>query len=445
MREYKKIISPKNGFPKASSILIRPEKIHVLKNIKHPLIARGSGSNPTDGSLHENHHVLLMERFNRFLDFNDQTGVLRAESGVTIGEIHQTFIPRGWFLPVFSRSLQSTLGGCVATDTRSCNHHLEGSFSQHVESIEILLGTRESVRCSQKEEQDIFRATVGSMGLTGIIKELDVRLKPIETAYIAGKRSMVSNFDQLFEKLLEVAKEEQYVHAWVDCFSNGRGVVFGGHHASLHELPKKIEEPLKASFNKLKKHSLSLPAGLIHTKAKKLFHSLCYHLQSRMPTDFVSSISDFFFTPRIDYWSSKKGSISYEFFIPKQTAHAAMTQVIDAMAQSNLCPSGGYLQVCGKASDGFFSFAREGYSFEFSLPFKDDSLFHFLNKIDKIVMEHAGQVNIAKDIRLSPQHFQSMYTQLTKWQAIKRSIDPENFFQSNLSKRLAITERETLL
>lgn len=442
MRQHKQLLSSYNDYPRVSSIVMRPEKYSHLKSLPGPVIARGSGTHPTDGAIHENQHVVLMERLNRFLSFDEERAILQAEAGVTVGEILRFFVPRGWFLPVLPTSSKSTLGGCVATDIHGKNHHHEGGFSKHVHSIELISFDGTAKKCSSKEEKDLFFATIGGMGLTGVISEVSLKMIHVETAYMVGKRQLAQNFDQLFQTFQEAAAVGRYAYAWVDCLANGKGLVVHANHASLQQLPQHIEEPLNMVGKSRCCPSLCLPNWVIHPTTRRALNRLYYQYQSRRSSDFLIDCSTFFFPSQQERWRSKKGAVAYEFFVPKQSAYKAILKVIEALSKSGFSASSAFLQVCGKGSEGYLSFAKEGFAFQFSLPLTQDSPFAFLNQLDQIVLEHGGHVCLAKDVRLQPHTFRSMYPQLHKWQNIKASCDPRMHFASNLSKRLELGNKQ---
>jgi decaprenylphospho-beta-D-ribofuranose 2-oxidase len=225
------LITPISGwgrYPVQSCELQRPERYADLRpDDSVSLIPRGQGRSYGDAALNENGQVLLTERVNRLLEFDLESGILRAEAGVTLAEILNVVIPKGWFLPVTPGTKFVSLGGCVAADVHGKNHHHEGSFGAHVLVLELILADGSRVACSATKNPQLFWATVGGMGLTGIIGEVTLQLVPISSAYMMVRHHVAVDLEQLFEHLQNPAQDDRYTVAWIDSLASGKiwGVV----------------------------------------------------------------------------------------------------------------------------------------------------------------------------------------------------------------------------
>lgn len=271
-------------YPSTYSYLSRPERVQDFQALEFPLIARGYGKSYGDASLNTERDVVLMERMNCFLSFDEQSGILKAEAGVSLDKILRTFIPRGWFIPVTPGTKYATLGGCFAADVYGKNHHVDGTFSQYVKEIELLLPDGSMLVCSPESNPDLFWATAGGMGLTGIITKLTLQLMTIETAYMTVKHYQAKNLGEVLGILDDPKKQDKYSVAWIDCQAKGeffgRGVVMNGHHSIHEELPNHIDNPFKINARK----QISLPSygpgWLLNSWSIKAFNSLYYRSQS---------------------------------------------------------------------------------------------------------------------------------------------------------------------
>ncbi|HEY9844609.1 MAG TPA: FAD-binding oxidoreductase, partial [Candidatus Caenarcaniphilales bacterium] len=240
--------SPLSGwgrYPVVKSYLQRPEKVSsftkTIEELKdRTVLARGAGRSYGDAALNPEGHTILTERLNRMLAFNEQTGILYCEAGVTIAEILEVFVPRGWFPWITPGTKFVTLGGAVAFDVHGKNHHQDGSFSRCVHQLKLMLASGETLCCSRHENSAVFWATVGGMGLTGIITEVELALRPIQTAYVNCHNIRAKNLDEALALFEQYEPQYQYSVAWIDCLASGRelgrSILMFGNHAAIADL-----------------------------------------------------------------------------------------------------------------------------------------------------------------------------------------------------------------
>ena len=244
--------------------LERPERYADLRPDADSVIARGQGRSYGDAALNENGRVLLTERVNRLLEFDAEKGILRAEAGATLAEILEVIAPKGWFLPVTPGTKFVSLGGCVAADVHGKNHHHEGSFGDHVLAIELILADGSHVACSPSENAELFWATVGGMGLTGIIGEVTLKLIPIQSAHMMVRHHAADDLEQLFQHLQNPAMDDRYTVAWIDSLATGknlgRGIAMCGHHAAAQELPADFGDALASKPERNRSVPFDFPA-----------------------------------------------------------------------------------------------------------------------------------------------------------------------------------------
>jgi len=447
MATLTKAISGWGRYPVQSCELERPERYSDLSPSTTSVIARGQGRSYGDAALNENRRVVLTERVNRFLDLDPSKGILRAEAGVTLAEILDVIVPEGWFLPVTPGTKFVSLGGCIAADVHGKNHHHEGSFGAHVLAIELILADSRRVTCSATEQPDTFWATVGGMGLTGIIGEVTLQLIPIQSAYVKVQHHPAQNLEQLFQQLQDPAIDDRYSVAWIDCLATGsslgRGVVMCGHHATTEELPAGIA-PFTVEHKRKRSIPFDLPAWALNPFSVGAFNAIYYRQEGGKQAPFLSGYDSFFYPlDAISDWNrlyGKQGFVQYQCVIPDQTAFEGIKTLLTVLSSSRRASFLAVLKRFGAQGSGMLSFPMAGYTLALDLPVRDAALFTMLEKLDQIVIQHGGRVYLAKDARLSAASFQAMYPRYRAWRQIKNGIDPTNRFSSSLSRRLKIGE-----
>jgi len=436
-------------YPRGRSTVVCPDHTsEVVPPIDGPVIARGQGRSYGDAALSSEGIVMLTERLSRFISFDEQNGLLTAQAGTTLAEVIDEFLPRGWFPAVVPGTKVVSLGGCVAADIHGKNHHRDGAFGAQVKEIEIVLADRSRLRCSPESEAQLFWSTVGGMGLTGLITEVALQLIPVTSSYLVVQHHQARDLDQSFAMLAESAWDDHYTVVWLDCLARGRklgrGVLMRGHHASPQALPPRLHyRPFTAPA---RPHNLSFdfPSWVLNSFTVGAFNDFYYWLQSRRRRPFIADFDSFFFPlDRIKNWNrayGKRGFVQYQCLLPAATAHRGVKVLLEALAASNQPSFLSVLKRFGPAGRGLLSFPSEGYTLTLDLPVGDPDLFPFLDQLDEIVLKHSGRVYLAKDARLRAKTFRAMYPRLNEWLAVKRAVDPENRFESDLSRRLEITE-----
>lgn len=434
-------------YPVVKSYLQRPEKMAsintIVQNSKFTsVLARGLGRSYGDASLNSQGTTLLTQRLNRMLSFDEETGVLCCEAGVSIAEILEVFVPRGWFPPVTPGTKFVTVGGAVASDVHGKNHHLDGSFSNHINFIRLTLASGETVQCSREENSDLFWATVGGMGLTGIIQEVSFSLRPIETAHIKSHNIKAKNLAETFALFDEFEPQYQYSVAWIDCLASGeslgRSILMLGNHAEIGDFTSEQQKPLHLQSKSKLKIPFDFPATLLNRYTMGAFNSLYYAKQS---SPSVKSITDYdsFFYPldSIQDWNKlygKRGFIQYQCVFPTDVSQEALTKVLQMCSQQGW---GSFLAVLKRfgSQSGWLSFPMPGYTLTLDMAVKP-GLWEFLNLLDEVVIHYGGRVYLAKDARLSGDSFRKMYPKFSQWLEVKSQVDPDNRFSSALSQRL---------
>lgn len=443
-----KIISGWGRYPVAESILTRPEQMQQARIPGEGcLICRGQGRSYGDAAISSQGRVMLTERLNRFLAFDSATGMLTAEAGVTLAEILETFVPRGWFPPVTPGTQYVSLGGAVAADVHGKNHHHEGAFAAHVTELELILADGRRQRCSPDQNEALFWATVGGMGLTGIITEVSFRLMPIETAAIMARNYTAPDLETIFKWLEDTEHDDQYSVAWLDCAGRsrplGRGVLMVGHHAVRDELPGDWKEPLSFQPKQPKNVPFDLPAFILNRVTVAAFNERYYRRQGRKKGPFVSDYSEFFYPlDTLAHWNrlyGKRGFLQYQVAIPESRAYDGIRCLLERLARSRQTSFLAVLKRLGSGNAAPLSFPLAGYTLALDLPMRGEKVLNLLQQLDEMVVNYGGRVYLAKDARLNPESLRAMYPRLGEWQQVKQAVDPEGRFQSDLSRRLHLT------
>ena len=448
------LLSGWGRYPVETCELERPERYADLRPTTDTVIARGQGRSYGDASLNEYGRVILTERINRMLELDVKQGILRAEAGTTLAEILPVIVKQGWFLPVTPGTKFVSLGGCIAADVHGKNHHHEGSFGDHVLGFELIMADGSQKTCSAKENADIFWATVGGMGLTGIIGEVTLKLIPVETSQMMVSHHAAKNLVHLFQLLQDPALDDRYSVAWIDCLASGenlgRGIAMFGHHASETEYAEyensrfrnACTTPLESKPKRARSLPFNFPAFILNPLSIGLFNKLYYYKEGKKKTPFISDYDTYFYPlDAIGHWNrmyGKRGFVQYQCVIPDKTALEGISNLLNVLSVSRRSSFLAVLKRFGAQGKGMLSFPHSGYTLALDLPIRDKGLFSLLDKLDHIVLKHGGRVYLAKDARLSAESFLTMYPRNNEWSKIKNAIDPKHRFSSSLSRRLNI-------
>ena len=374
------------------------------------MIVRGQGRSYNSAAMSAEGLVMLSERLDRVIAFDENTGVLRAEAGTTLAKVLDEFVPRGWFPPVTPGTKFVSLGGCVAADVHGKNHHRDGAFGAHLADLEIVLADGSRRRCSPQQDAELFWATVGGMGLTGIISEVSVQLRPIETAHIVVEHRQASDLDELLTMLEDESLDDHYSVAWIDCLarrrSMGRGILMRGHHAEVAALQGQVEDPLRLKLRRRFNLGFDLPSGLLNSLSGAVFNHLYYWSQGRRETPFITDYESFFYPlDSVGNWNrmyGPRGFVQYQCVFPPATARRGLRILLEQLAHSGRGSFLGVLKRFGPEGAGLLSFPMEGYTLAIDLPVTNPELFTFLDRLDEIVMEHGGRVYWRRTRVLSP-------------------------------------------
>lgn len=441
----KKCQSSFNGYPiEPPDSVTRPESYKELKPGQLISIARGSGGSYGDAALNAQGEIVLTNRLDRFLEFDVRKGILSVESGISLAKILALIVKQGWFLPVMPGTAEVSLGGCIATDVHGKNHYYAGSLGQHVLSLQLITATGSKINCSPKIIPELFWATIGGMGLTGIIGVVTLQLKRIETAYMKVEHQVTNNLKQILESLSQ-DDEFEYSVAWLDSLNTSffHGVIMKAKHADLLEFPTDQETQV---FSTPKYSSLYCPYFLSYSILQplwvKLFNKGYYYHLAKKDQAFLLPYHDYFFPlDRIKNWPrlyGKKGFIQYQCAIPEKFAYSAIKDILETLHKHKHPIYLAVLKRFGLENLAPLSFPLSGFTLALDIPIRSEKLFSCLDILDSIVISSGGRIYLAKDARLKSKTFREMYKRYPEWLVVKQHWDPHNRFSSSLSRRLNI-------
>lgn len=408
-------------------------------------IARGLGRSYGDSSLNSESGVIVQTLQDRFLSFDEATGVVECESGVSLAEIIDTFLPRGWFLPTTPGTKFVTVGGAIAADVHGKNHHRDGSFGNFVEELQLLTAAGEVLICSPQSNSEVFWATVGGMGLTGIILRAKIRLMRVASAYYHVTFRRTANLDETLACFEKLEDSFRYTVAWIDCLASGkslgRSVIMLANDATVEELPRKLRaKPLQPANRREKAVPFSLPNFTLNKLSVKAFNALYYgvHGDGEKYLDYNS-----FFYPldSIRHWNriyGRRGFVQYQALFPRETSQRGLAELLETLTSFGRASFLAVLKGCGAAGDGMLSYLYPGHTLAVDLPYTGDDLKQVLAKLDQILLRHGGRLYMAKDTLTSAETFAQMYPRLEEFKALKRKIDPNCRFASSQARRLGL-------
>ena len=420
----------------------RQDAAAVPANVAEPLLARGNGRSYGDASLGSG-LTLETRKTDRVLSFSPETGLLRCEGGLLLADLIKIFAPRGFFVPVTPGTQFVTVGGMIAADVHGKNHHGAGSFCDHVESFDLSLGDGRIVLCSSSVNADLFAATCGGMGLTGIILSATVRLQRIESAFIRQTTQRARSLDEAMA-MLEAAHASTYAVAWIDCLATGaslgRSAIFLGEHVAAADLPSGLRQaPLVSPVRPTRRVPMDLPRFALNTLSVRLFNAAYYRTQA--PRTALVDLDRYFYPlDALLEWNriyGRRGFVQYQCVLPPEKSRAGLTALLTEISRRGTASFLAVLKAMGRQSFGLLSFPMPGYTLALDFP-TSAATFALLADLDAIVLAHGGRLYLAKDARMSPGLLEAGYPGLAEFRRVRRAWGLTDRFRSLLSDRLSL-------
>lgn len=410
-----------------------------FQEFRQSVLPFGQGRSYGDVCLNDGGILLDTGSLSHFISFDETSGLIRCEAGITLADILSIAVPRGWFLPVTPGTKFVSVGGAIANDVHGKNHHRVGTFGMHVTQFELFRSREERVICSPTQNTDLFRATIGGLGLTGLILWAEIQLRPISSTLIRTERIRFDNLKEFFEIARISDQSYTYTVAWIDCLAKnrhlGRGIFTRGNHLE-DENPRSI--PLRP------RRTLTIPFDaphlLLNRFAMKAFNLAYYHLQFPKRKEDIVHYEPFFYPlDAIHSWNrlyGSRGFLQYQCVVPFDVEGGAIQEVLQRVVRAGEASFLSVLKIFGnKRSPGMLSFPRPGVTLALDLPNAGATTLRLMEQLDDIVRISGGAVYPAKDARMSPDNFKIFFPQ---WEKFSRYVDPK--YSSNLWRRVTRTK-----
>jgi FAD/FMN-containing dehydrogenase len=383
------------------------------------LLPFGMGRSYGDSCLNAGRDLVDCHRLNRILGFDEATGLVCCETGVSLADILEVFVPKGWFLPVTPGTSFVTVGGAIANDVHGKNHHCAGTFGAHVHQIALYRSDKGLIVCSSRENPEIFRATIGGLGLTGVIAWAEIQLKRVAGPWIDAESIPFESLKSFLDLSRESNDGFEYTVAWLDCFrKNLRGIFFRGNHAATLGKPFRRKRGPKLF--------LPLPEWILNPYSMRAFNTAFYAFHAATKHRAVVAYDQFFYPlDSIRQWNllyGRHGFLQYQCVIPERNL-VAFEELLDRIARSGMGSFLGVLKQFGSApAAGMLSFPRPGLTIALDFAMRGEPTLNLMRSLDQVVMESGGALYPAKDARMSPALFE---TSFPNWRDFVPYMDPK--------------------
>ncbi len=431
------------------AIRLRPrtaDEVGALVNDASMCIARGLGRAYGDAAQCAGGTVIDTTAMTEILAFDTKTGVVRVEAGCSLDQLSRYSVARGWFIPVTPGTAYVTIGGAVAADVHGKNHHREGSIARYLEELSLVTPAGPRI-VGPDRDPELFWATCGGMGLTGVITEVALRLIPIATSYLSVDTDRARDLDACMEMLASGDERYRYSVAWIDARVRGRGlgraIVTRGDHAAIEDLAG-TQRNLPLAYNPVQRLRVPFtpPVSMVNALTLPVFNSLWYHRAPKHRVDEIQTMSTFFYPlDMLGDWNrlyGPRGFTQYQMVVPFGAEHI-VRYTIERLQEAS-CPSTlGVLKRFGASDPAPLSFPMPGWTLALDIPLGSPSLGLALDDCDRHVASVGGRVYLAKDGRMRPELMREMYPRFDEFLETCHRTDPEGLFVSDLSRRVGLT------
>jgi len=431
----------------SASELGRPGSLAELGPLRRGAIVRGLGRSYGDPAQNAGGTVLRLTGDDASMVLDSDAGTLTVDAGVSLDTILRDIVPRGWFVPVTPGTRFVTVGGCIASDVHGKGHHADRSFGSHVVAMTMLLADGTIRRITPDADGDLWWATIGGMGLTGIIVDATFRLIPIETGHFLVDTERVPNLDTLLERMEDGDRQYRYSVAWIDLVATGsslgRSVLSLGNHATLGELqsyePKAALDPLAFDPPVLPGVPVGMP-NVLNRAAVRAFNEFWYR-KTRREHHGIESITAFFHPlDMVGHWNrlyGRAGFLQYQFVVPFEAVDT-LRAIVGKISAEGHASFLAVLKRLGAESGGLLSFPKPGWTLTLDLPAGVDGLGRLLRELDELVIAAGGRHYLAKDAFCPPEVIRAGYPRLDEWKAIRQRVDPDGLWVSDQARRLEL-------
>lgn len=405
------------------------QAIQQLKNSSLGL-AHGMGRSYGDVALNTSGNLWHTITLNHLISFNIETGVLHCEAGATLQDIHRTLVPQGWMLPVTPGTQMITVGGAISNDVHGKNHHAFGSFGDHILSITLLRTDGEIIECSHHEKSEWFYATLGGIGLTGLILEAKLQLRPVTGPWIQSETIPYYSLQDFFNLAYSSEADWEHTVSWIDCInsSSTKGLFIRGNLAQVQN----------QSAPKLKDRTFPFtpPISLVNKISLPIFNFAYFHKNALKNRNQIMHYEPFFYPlDSLHEWNKMYGSrgfYQYQSVVPREVGLEATQEMLKMIKKSG---EGSFLAVLktfgNRESGGLLSFAQPGVTLALDFPNRGEKTLNLFNELDHIVQEAQGRLYLAKDARMPKTLFEAGYPRIQEFMKYR-----DSGISSNMSRRL---------
>ncbi len=408
------------------------DELPDLNSFRKKVLPYGYGKSYGDSCQNHNGVLLDTKGLDKFISFDDRNGIVRCEAGVTLADVLELALPRGWFLAATPGTKLCSVGGALANDVHGKNHHKGGTFGSNVTKFELVRSTGERLICSPEENSELFEATIGGLGLTGLVTWVEFKVKPCPSEFIAMESIKFDGLEEYFEIAADSDKDYEYTVSWVDCTASGsnlgRGIFSRGNHAdpAEHSLPDTPKDGAK---------SFPFDAPFINPFTVNMFNILFYNKQFDRKQKSVVHYDPFFYPlDAVHHWNKaygKSGFLQYQFVVPFDNANNNINKILKKVAASGLSSFLTVLKNFGDAnSPGMLSFPRPGVTMAIDFRMTGERTLKVLDELDDVVRDAGGALYPAKDARMKGGDFKRFYP---RWKEFSQYIDPK--FSSSFWRR----------
>jgi decaprenylphospho-beta-D-ribofuranose 2-oxidase len=453
----RQLVSGWGGAAATAATMLRPRSGDELEAVMagdaastRGCVPRGLGRSYGDAAQCAGGVVVDCTALDAVLELDSEVGRLRAEGGASFDALLKRLVPRGYFLPVTPGTRFVTLGGAIASDVHGKNHHVDGSFGAYVEELTLVTPTGR-FSCGPGQHQDVFDATCGGMGLTGVVTEATLRLLPIATSSMVVDTERATDLEACMSLLSEERGRYRYSVAWIDGLASGRrlgrSVLTRGDHAQLSDLrPAQRGDPLAYGPRQLLAVPFAPPLSLLNPLSIAAFNEMWFRKAPRRRIGHLEPIASFFHPlDGVGRWNvlyGPHGFTQYQFVVPFG-AEAAVRTVLERLSAARVASFLAVLKCFGRGGSGHLSFPAEGWTLALDIPLGSSGLAELLDGLDLVVAEAGGRVYLTKDGRLRPELLGAMYPRLEEWRAVRDRLDPRGVLCSDLGRRLGLSAGST--
>ena len=429
------VFSPKNS---------EELKNKIVNSNLNSLIARGLGRSYGDSAQLDKKEIIKLEKFQK-IELHKESATVTAQAGVTFDQLLNYIVPKGFFLPVSPGTRFVTVGGAIAADVHGKNHHIDGSFGRSVLKILLMDGNSQLLELKPSNENPEnsaqFWATIGGMGLTGIILEATFSLIPISTSFMKVDTKRFKDIYSLMDEMIVLDNKYRYTVAWIDCLNSSlRGVLTNGNHAEFNDIEKKDSKDKLSYYLKAKAKTPNfLPSGLLNKLTAGAFNEAWFRKSPRFRENEIQNIGQYFYPlDGVENWNrlyGPAGFLQYQFVVPDKYSEVII-EILNELKKISVPSFLTVLKRFGKSNPAPLSFPINGWTLAIDIPSNIPNLLSTLNNLDEKVVSVGGRLYLAKDARQSSLTFRESYPRLDEWISTRNKMDPKNIFMSDSFLRI---------